>query len=72
MIAKGKLTDKETQLLILAALNEQKSALTALVESQDRRFKEVCNNQALIQKNIAAALDEIKNLRLDLIRKNMI
>jgi polyhydroxyalkanoate synthesis regulator phasin len=72
VIAKGKLTDKETQLLILAALNEQKSALTALVESQDRRFKEVCNNQALIQKNIAAALDEIKNLRLDLIRKNMI
>jgi hypothetical protein len=70
--AKGKLSDREVQLLILAAINEQQNSFNTLFESQDKRFKEVCSNQALIQKNIGAALDEIKNLRLDLIRKNMI
>jgi hypothetical protein len=72
VIAKGKLTDRETQLLILAAMNEQKAALTSLVESQDRRFKEVCVNQQAIQVSIAGTLDEVKNLKIDLIKKKIL
>ncbi len=69
MIAKGKLSNREAQYLIIAALNEEKNMLRSFKDSQDDKFKVVCDNQDKIQQNINATLTEIKNLKSDLYRK---
>jgi DNA-binding CsgD family transcriptional regulator len=72
ILEKGKLSDRELELLILASISEQNKTIGRLFNISEAQFKVMCGNQEAMQKNIQASLNEIKNLKQDLYRKGNI